>query len=136
VGRPPAADADAIVEDALRSARAQNPGSNVLSAISNWDRRWVPPTEVDHDCFETAAGEYAEALRAWLGELDEYLTDRARLLACAVVQTNPPRSTRRRPASSSAFPRTSAAPQAPPPASARTRGASVVSRRSRRSTAT
>jgi len=89
VGRRRPLDVDAIVEDALRSVRAQIPGSSVLSAISPWDRRWAPPTEADQDQFETAVGEYADALRAWMAELDEYLTGCARLLACEVVQTNP-----------------------------------------------
>jgi hypothetical protein len=89
VGRRRALDIDALVDDAVRSACAQAPGAGVLPTALALSHQSAEPTAGDHEAFHVQVAEYVEEFRAWLGEIDAFLTDRARILAAEIVQTNP-----------------------------------------------
>lgn len=89
IGRRRALDVDALVEDAVRSARAQAPGAGVLSEALAWSGQWAEPTTADHDAFDAQVAQYADQVREWLAEIEAFLTDRSRILVAEIVQTNP-----------------------------------------------
>lgn len=88
VGRRRTLDVESLVEDAIRSARAQAPRGG-LSTAMGIGSPWAPPTAADHERFEAEVDAYAERVREWLTEVDAFLANDARLLIAEVVQTNP-----------------------------------------------
>lgn len=90
IGRRRALDLESLVEDAVRSARAQAPRGAASTAWA-WaiGSQWAQPTAADHESFDAEVDAYTERVREWLIEVDAFLADRSRFLIADIVQTNP-----------------------------------------------
>jgi len=80
---------DELVEDAVRNARAQAPGAHCMGMLAVARYEYAEPTAADHERFDELVAQYADAVRAWLVEIDAYLTERSHILVASILQTNP-----------------------------------------------
>lgn len=80
---------DELVEDAVRNARAQAPGTGSTRMLAMARYEYAEPTAADQERFDELVSEYVDAVRAWLIEIDAYLTERSRILVASILQTNP-----------------------------------------------
>jgi len=80
--------AEEIVEDALRIARASAPKSGALSSVIALGGGFAQPSAEDHEAFEAEICDYADLIKTWLGDVDQFLDERARVLVADVWQEN------------------------------------------------